>query len=273
MSAHEGGGRSAALQRRLRRRDWLDRVGALSRALGIEQAASPALDELLGRLRSSPDAAWLTLAVLGRALPSLPEVRQFQRLCELEGPAAALLRVPRRAATGLGRAPELIGGDLLIDQTGSPARDRWTVAGAAGASVARWARDGGLVLASGARVVPWRARLIAIGEQREPALAQRLAAAAELSNSRTVAVGYGVSGLVPPSDDVAGYATYLSSIQRFAAVCAPDQQALEEMRGWASMLPGAGITAPTLSMIDPPASPDDPEEWASYLEKLAALAG
>jgi hypothetical protein len=135
-----------------------DRLRVLTDALGISPAgdADPVdtLDALADRLRlADTDEMWLTLAVLGAALPEAPDVVRAVRTCRLEGPRAVL-----EDALGGGRlrpflrsAPmpdvEVVSGRVLVDLEHTSRTELATgIQRVARMTASRWARDHDVVL-------------------------------------------------------------------------------------------------------------------------------
>jgi glycosyltransferase involved in cell wall biosynthesis len=120
-----------------------------------------------------------------------------------------------------------------------------------------------------ARLIPWGGTYILPELAIEDTRTNRIAALAEYSACRTVAIGFDcvpitTSETVAPGMG-AGFSRYLSALTHFSAVAAISVAARDEFAGWRRMLAGTGLTGPDIREAVLPATAEEssPEDLAA----------
>jgi len=249
-------------------------VDALSRDLG----------------EASDRLSYLLLALLERRIPSTARVVEFTRRWRVEGLSAPLtveyrrLRAPRRPT------PFVIVDGVVMDVTDT-SRSRFTtgIQRVARETVTRWTREHRVVLAAwdvtgrhlagltpdetgrvlldgagavtsvpaGSVVIPFDATFvlpeITVNADRTASLRSVVAYGA----ARSVAIGYDCIPVTTAETSGPGmpgaFSEYLATLATFDAVAPISSAAHTEYSGWASMLPGAGLTPPAITTVALPA--------------------
>ncbi|WP_372594275.1 glycosyltransferase family 4 protein [Actinotalea sp.] len=114
-------------------------------------------------------------------------------------------------------------------------------------------------------LVPWRTTVV-LAEVPIESRCPQLAALAEFSGNRLVAIGYDAIPLVSadlrPEGEPSAFAAYLTVVKHSTAVAGISRSATDEFAGFAATLPGQGLTGPVVSEVRLPSEvPPAPAGW------------
>lgn len=277
----------------------LDRLSLLIEQTSTGSGRPVSIAEALDRLQSiwtRPDEglAYLALAVMRSSIPTAAEVVRFRRAWRVDGIAATMRPLTRRVRFPLPAVR--IANGLIVDVTDT-SRSRFTtgIQRVARESLVRWP-------SAGVELVSWqrgRARLVAVTDEErgrvvggnprsdapahevivpfearfflpeiavDPVRTPALRVIAEFARCHTVAIGFdcipvSTAEYVSPAMPGA-FSKYLSTLSEFDDVVAISASAGDEFRGWRSMLRGAGLTGPEISVAELPFSAEHVDDAA-----------
>ncbi len=264
--------------------------GDLRRVSGAEEKARLAA-ELLGGVPAdprlptielagsavplSPAAVWLIAALRSGVLPTFAELADLHRDLEARGIAAARWRGARPVEVLVGgvvvdandtvRSRLATGIQRVVRQTLREWRDtRETQLVAWSPDLRRLHREepGAFEIdvpaAAGRRVplIPWGGRFIVPELAAEASRLDRIRAMAESTGIGCAAIGYDLVPVTSAETTGGGmpgaFARNLATLSRFAVIAPISEAAAGEYRGWARMLPSAGLDAPDIMAVPLP---------------------
>ncbi len=240
--------------------------------------------------KPSTDRIWLLFAAISSSLPTSDEVRSVMRELELSTVEAATLWLLdvclEAAASGSPKREMIIISDgVIVDVDHSAQYDLHTgIQQVVRSTVPRWESEHDITLAawtpgrtayraldrsehdrirnweareeapptasdSLALIVPWHSTVV-LAEVPPGTSCDRLAALAQFSGNRLVAIGYDcipiVSAEMVPLEEPNRFARYLSMIKYAHRVAAISVSATAEFSGFAAALPTQGLVGPTV---------------------------
>ncbi|HEU4849026.1 MAG TPA: glycosyltransferase [Terrimesophilobacter sp.] len=256
----------------------LDPTADWSRLRG--KALYSGLAEVLGKPEERN--AYLVLAVLRAAIPTVERVRAFTRAWQISGVEPVMRRVvaSQRATPGR-RAHVTVSSGVLVDVTDTSTSDFVTgIQRVARETITRWSLDHDITLvrwvrgasilrelndderarvvgATGSQTAETREVIVPFGSTFvlpeiavDRARADRVRTVALFGSARSVAVGFDcipVTTAETAGDSMPGaFSRYLSALAPFSAIAAISGSSAQEFFGWKRMLAGAGLSGPDI---------------------------
>lgn len=236
------------------------------------------LEEVGGR------EAWLLLSVLGRGLPSLPDVERALRIVRHEGVAALVSEIARgRWRRLLSPRVDIVDSPVLLDVHDTASSRLMTGVQRVARSLAiEWmSRESVLLVGwsprrthllpiSGERflarasrglfsrraIVPLGGHYVLAEAINEPERSAKIQALAQFAGVRSAMVGNDAIPLTTAETTGPGmpgvFAKYLAAASRLDVIACISEAAAGEYRGWRAMLASAGLDGPDLAVVPLP---------------------
>lgn len=261
-------------------------IATLAEALGFEAQGVENIRDLEAVIGAPAEStAYLVLGVVTATIPSDDEVRSFAREWRASSLSSVMASVPRRLRRRARRSRVRLGRGVVVDVTDT-ARTLFTtgIQRVVRETLSRWMHNTDLDLVVwdssrrtflGANAVESERATLHTGSPRKPdivipfrtslflpeiavdvARATALHSIAVHSASSTLAIGFDCIPVTTAETAGPGmpgaFSRYLSTLARFEVVAPISEAAGTEFRGWRSMLAGAGLAGPDITVVSLP---------------------